>query len=88
MSEDQRTAAAIHDFYVVYRELQKYDSLRMRSREAIGEDTLIEVDRYHGERKGERVLKVEQEHTADAYKQAAEQLKEMLEKIKTDRKAG
>lgn len=85
MSEDARRAAAIHKFYEVYRELQKYDNLRMHMNESIYDDTLIEVYRYHGSSKGERVLKVTQESTAEAYEQAAEQLKDMLRQIKAER---
>lgn len=82
MTEDERRTAAIHKFYRVYRELQKYDTLRLHTHESIYDDTLIEAYRYHGEKKGEKVLRVTQENTADAYEQAADQVENMLEQIK------
>lgn len=82
MTEQERRTAAIHKFYKVYRELQKYDTLRLHTHESIYEDALIEVYRYHGENKEARVLKVTQKNTADAYEQAAEQVENILEQIK------
>lgn len=91
MTEDERRTAAIHKFYKVYRELQKYDKLRLHTHKSIYDDTLIEAYRYHGEQKGERVLRVTQENTADAYEKAADQVDNMLEQIKqriTERRRG
>lgn len=82
MTEDERRTAAIHKFYKVYRELQKYDNLRLHTHESIYDDTLIEAYRYNGEQKGKRVLRVTQENTADAYEQAADQVENILEQIK------
>lgn len=87
MTEDERRTAAIHKFYKVYRELQKYDNLRLHTHESIYDDTLIEAYRYHGEKKGERVLRVTQEKTTDAYIQATDQVKNMLEQAKQNRAA-
>ena len=88
MAEDKRRTEAIDSFYEAYRELQQYDSVRMHSRTGLWEDTLIEITRYYGERKGERILRVTQEDEAAAYEQAADQVKKMLEQIKQDRKVG
>lgn len=88
MSEDGRRAAAIHKFYDLYSELKKYDTLRMHSHTALGEDTVITIDRYYGAGKSERILRVSQEDEAVAYEQAADQLKNMLEQRKKDRKVG
>lgn len=82
MTEDERRTAAIHKFYKVYRELQKYDNLRLHTHESIYDDTLIEAYRYHGEKKGEKVLRVTQENSADAYERAADQVENMLEQAK------
>ena len=82
MTEDERRTAAINRFYALYRALQKYDNLRLHTHSSIYDDTLIEAYRYHGEKKGERVLKVTQENDADAYEQAADQVRSMLQQIK------
>ncbi len=88
MSEDERRTAAIHNFYKEYRELQKYVNLRMHSHTELGGETLIEIYRYRGEVKGDRVLKVTQDEEAAAYEQATDQVRNMLEQLKKDRKAG
>ena len=86
MTEDERRTAALHSFYEAYRELQQYDNLRLYTHSSIYEkdDALIEVYRYQGEKKGERILKVTQEDEADAYEQAADQVKGLLERAKNE----
>lgn len=84
MTEDERRTAAIHRFYTLYRELQKYDNLRLHTHSSIYDDTLIEAYRYRGEKKDERVLRVTQENEADAYEQAADQVKSLLERAKNE----
>lgn len=90
MTEDERRTAALHSFYEAYRELQQYDNLRLHTHSSIYEkdDALIKIYRYQGEKKGERILKVTQEDEADAYEQAADQVKGLLEqaKNKTERR--
>lgn len=88
MTEDERRKEAIYNFYAAYEELKRYDALRMHSRTALGEDTVIEIYRYYGDSKGERILRVTQEDEVAAYEQAADQVKNMLEQIREDRKAG
>ncbi len=84
MTEDERRATALHSFYEAYRELQRYDNLRLHTHASIypKDDALIEIYRYQGDRKGERVLKVTQEDEVDAYEQAADQVRSMLQQIK------
>lgn len=86
MTEDERRTAALHSFYEAYRELQQYDNLRLHTHNSIYEkdDALIEIYRYQGEKKGERILKVTQEDEADAYEQAADQVKGLLEQAKNE----
>lgn len=86
MTEDERRTAALHNFYTLYRELQQYDNLRPHTHSSIYEkdDALIEIYRYQGEKKGERILKVTQEDEADAYEQAADQVKDLLERAKNE----
>lgn len=86
MTEDERRTAALHSFYEAYRELQQYDNLRLHTYSSIYEkdDALIEIYRYQGEKKGERILKVTQEDEADAYEQAADQVKGLLERAKNE----
>ena len=88
MTEDARRAAAIQKFYEVYRELQKYDSLRLRTRMELGGEALIEITRYSGENPGDRILRITQEDEAIAYEQATDQLINMLDRRRKDRKAG
>ena len=86
MTEDERRTAALHSFYEAYRELQQYDNLRLHTHSRIYEkdDALIEIYRYQGEKKGERILKVTQEDEADAYERAADQVKGLLERAKNE----
>lgn len=86
MIEEDRRTTAMRSFYTLYRELQKYDNLRLHTNSSIYEkdDALIEIYRYQGEKKGERILKVTQEDEADAYEQAADQVKGLLERAKNE----
>lgn len=90
MTEDTRRIEAICNFYQVYRELQWYENLRMHTHTSIYErdDTLIEIYRYYGERKGERILRVTQEDEVEAYEQARDQVESLLQSIKQDRETG
>lgn len=84
MTEDERRKIALNNFYETYRELQRYDNLRLHTHASVypKDDALIEIYRYQGDRKGERVLKVTQEDEVDAYEQAADQVRSMLQQIK------
>lgn len=87
MTADERRRKAINEYYSKYREYQKLDNVRYHMRVEMSGDTLIEIHRYYGDRKGERVLKVTQEEvegaevTAEvaAYEQAADQLVSMIQ---------
>lgn len=89
MTEDERRTAAIHSFYEAYRELQRYDNLRLHTYASIyaNEDALIEIYRYHGDKRGDRVLKVTQKDEADAYERATDQVKTMLRQIRENKEA-
>lgn len=86
MTADERRRKAINEYYSKYREYQKLDNVREHMRVEISGDTLIEIHRYYGERKGERVLRVTQEEAEEAevtaevaaYEQAADQLDSMI----------
>ena len=84
MTEDERRGTALHSFYEAYRELQRYDNLRLHTHASIypKDDALIEIYRYQGDRKGERVLKVTQEDEVYSYEQAADHVRSMLKQIK------
>lgn len=88
MSEDERRTAAVYKFYDLCSQLKRYDSIRLHTHTELGGETLIEIDRYYGDRKGERILRVTQEDEVAAYEQAADQLKQILEQREKDRKAG
>lgn len=87
MTADERRRKAIKEYYSRYREYQKLDNVREHMRVEMSGDTLIEIHRYYGDRKGERVLRVTQEEvegaevTAEvaAYEQAADQLVSMIQ---------
>ena len=86
MTEEDRRTAAMRCFYALYRELQKYDNLRLHTHSSIYEkdDVLIKVYRYQGEKKGKCVLKVTQEDETDAYEQAADQVRSLLERARNE----
>ena len=83
---DERRSKAIRDFYRVYKEYGQLDNVRYHMRVEMSGDALIEIHRYYGERKGERVLRVTQEEAEGAevsaevaaYEQAADQLENMI----------
>lgn len=87
MTADERRRKAINEYYSKYREYQKLDNVREHMRVEMSGDTLIEIHRYYGDRKGERVLRVTQEEvegaevTAEvaAYERAADQLVSMIQ---------
>lgn len=87
MTADERRSKAIRDFYRVYKEYGQLDNVRYHMRVEMSGDTLIEIHRYYGDRKGERVLRVTQEEvegaevTAEvaAYERAADQLVSMIQ---------
>lgn len=66
MTADERRRKAINEYYSKYREYQKLDNVREHMRVEISGDTLIEIHRYYGDRKGERVLRVTQEEVEGA----------------------
>lgn len=72
---------AIHNFFKAYKELKKYKDLRLHTRTANGE-TLIEIDRYSGNTKVEKVLRILQDNEAEAWEQAADNVNNMLQQIK------
>ena len=86
MTADERRRKAIEGYYKAYREYKKLDTVREHMRVEMSGDTLIEIHRYYGERKGERVLRVTQEEAEGAevcaevaaYEQAADQLENMI----------
>lgn len=87
MTADERRRAAIAAYYKAYREYKKLDTVREHMRVEMSGDTLIEIHRYYGDRKGERILRVtmEEEEGAEvsaeveAYERAAAQLLSMIE---------
>lgn len=87
MTADERRRKAIGAYYKAYREYQKLDTVREHTRVEMSGDALIEIHRYYGDRKGERVLRVTQEAAEEgaevsaevaAYEQAADQLLSLI----------
>ncbi len=86
MTADERRSKAIEAYYKAYREYKQLDTVREHMRVEMSGDALIEIHRYYGDRKGERVLRVTQEETEGAevsaevaaYEQATDQLISMI----------
>ncbi len=86
MTADERRNKAIRDFYRAYKEYGQLDNVRYHTRVEMSGDALIEIHRYYGERKGDRVLRVTHEETEGAevsaevaaYEQATDQLLNMI----------
>lgn len=72
---------AIHNFFKAYKELKKYKDIRLHTRTAKGE-TLIEIDRYRGDIKAEKILRITQDNETEAWEQAADNINNMLQQIK------
>ncbi len=92
MTADERRSKAIAAYYEAYREYKKLDTVREHMRVEMSGDALIEIHRYYGDRKGERILRVTHEEVEGAevstevaaYEQATDQL---LYMIKTRRES-
>lgn len=74
MGEKERKEL-IHEYYQIYRQLQKRHSLREHSHFDIYGNNLIEVWEYVGEKRGKCVCKVKEKNEAACYKRAIEELK-------------
>lgn len=79
---------AIHEFYAAYEELKRYGDYRLHTHSSIypKDDALIEIYTYSGREQQNRVLKVTQEDETDAYMQAADQIRSMLQSLKREAK--
>lgn len=84
MTAEERRRKAIKEYCKAYREYQQMDNVREYICVKV-RDTLIEIHRYYGERKGECVLRVTQEEEGAevsaeviAYERAADQLLSMI----------
>lgn len=81
MVEDRRREA-VKGYYRAYREYRELDNVREHMCVGMSGDTLIEIHRYYGDRKGECILRVTQKEEdgaevpaeVAAYEQAAGQL--------------
>lgn len=83
MDQEQEFKKTIHDFYRVYRELQKHMELRSVTHFSLYTDNYIEIWHYRGEVKGKLLLKVkvqkgEENADIECYKKAAELIKNIL----------
>lgn len=86
MTADERRNKAIRDFYRAYKEYGQLDNVRYHTRVEMSGDALIEIHRYYGDRKGDRILRVTHKETEEAevsaevaaYEQATDQLLNMI----------
>lgn len=69
---DEERSALIHEYYQIYRQIQKSHSLREHSRFDIYGNNLIEIWEYAGERRGRCICKVKEETEIACYKRAIE----------------
>ena len=69
---DEERSALIHEYYQIYRALQKRHSLREHSHFDIYGNNLIEIWEYAGERRGRCICKVKEETETACYKRAIE----------------
>lgn len=82
---EERRRRAIHEYYRAYKAYKELDTVLAHTRVEMSGDTLIEIYRYQGPRKSERILRVTQKEEENAevpaevlaYERAAEQLKHM-----------
>lgn len=74
MGEKERREL-IHEYYQIYRQLQKRHGLREHSHFDIYGNNLLEIWEYVGEKRGKCVCKVKEENEAACYKRAIEELK-------------
>ena len=58
MTADERRKKAIYDFFDAYKEYEQLDNVRCHTCTKIPGDTLIEIHRYYGDRRGELILRV------------------------------
>lgn len=72
---DEERRELIHEYYQIYRQLQKKHSLREHSYFDIYGKNLIEIWEYAGEKRGKCVCKVKEETETACYKRAIEELK-------------
>ena len=92
MTADERRSKAIAAYYEENKKYKKLDNVREHMRVEMSGDALIEIHRYYGDRKGERILRVTHEEVEGAevstevaaYEQATDQL---LYMIKTRRES-
>ena len=88
-NEEERRAL-IHEYYQIYRALQKRHSLREHSHFDIYGNNLIEIWEYEGERKGRCICKVKEDTETACYQRAIEMLESYSgkETVRHEKRAG
>lgn len=71
---DGQRRALIHEYYQIYRALQKRCSLREHSHFDIYGNNLIEIWEYEGERRGRCICKAKEDTEIVCYQRAIEAL--------------
>lgn len=94
-NRDDERRALIHEFYQIYRPLQKKRDLRLHSHFSIypKDDDFIEVWEYVNDKKVRQIVRAKEENEVECYKRAIEELKSYAEKeegagYEKERKAG
>lgn len=89
MDEDKKYKKIVDDFYDTYTPLRRRYSLRLHSSFDIFGNNMIEIWKYSGEKKVKRILKVEEDTSAECYIKATEILKQYREETaKREKRAG
>lgn len=89
--DGEEHSRAIHEFYQIYRPLQKRYNLRQHSHFDIYGNNYIEVWEYKGDVRGSRIVMAKEEDEAACYRRAIEELKSYENNRKdrsNERKAG
>lgn len=89
MDEEKKYKEIVDDFYDTYTPLRRRYSLRLHSSFDIFGNNMIEIWKYSGEKKVKRILKVEEDTSAECYIKATEILRGYREEQeKHEKRAG
>lgn len=82
MNEDSERRALIHEFYQIYRPLQKKRDLRLHSHFSIfpNDDDFIEIWEYVNDKRVRQIIRVKEESEIECYRRAIEDLKSYAKK--------
>lgn len=82
-ASDEEYKKAIYDFYQVYTPARKKYNLRMESSFSVYDDGRIEIWRYEGEQKAEKVCRIKVSEADDiiCFKKAKQEIEDYIRKM-------